>query len=534
MKIGRNEPCPCGSGKKYKVCCGSAPESESPQTLAWRRLSRVVRNYAPKLLNFIAESHGPRAIPEAWKEFTLWNEEPFDPQSPQMALFYPWLFHTWRPLTGETEIETRCLHSIPPSQAYLIARANSIDPLLYRYLSACLDSPFGFFEVISVDPGHGMQMREILTETPYSVLEHSASMSLQPGDTVYGMVVECDGVVMLEASAPIAIPIRLKPRIVEERERLLEDEVLERKELAAMVDDERASRDDADEGEPEDDMEIGATSAADKVDPPIAADAELTLDKFALFRHDFANRELYWELVLPLLNPAPPELHNTDGDRLSMQRLNFAIDSPADAFAALQTLALGHSKEDLLRDAEYTPDGALQRVEFHWIKRGNSRHKGFKTTMLGRIEIDGTRLAAEVNSAERAKEFKRLMSERMGEKARYRRTEIQSIDWLLSEARAEPTRGTAEEDRNHAALMAQPKVQAQIRDVMRRHYEAWMDEELPALKRQTPREAVRTKAGKEKVAALIQDIERMGQDIAGYDISIANNLRKELGIGCSF
>ena len=22
VKIGRNEPCPCGSGKKYKNCCG--------------------------------------------------------------------------------------------------------------------------------------------------------------------------------------------------------------------------------------------------------------------------------------------------------------------------------------------------------------------------------------------------------------------------------------------------------------------------------------------------------------------------------
>ena len=22
-KIGRNDPCPCGSGKKYKFCCGS-------------------------------------------------------------------------------------------------------------------------------------------------------------------------------------------------------------------------------------------------------------------------------------------------------------------------------------------------------------------------------------------------------------------------------------------------------------------------------------------------------------------------------
>ncbi|MEC7460431.1 MAG: SEC-C metal-binding domain-containing protein, partial [Pseudomonadota bacterium] len=21
-KVGRNDPCPCGSGKKYKLCCG--------------------------------------------------------------------------------------------------------------------------------------------------------------------------------------------------------------------------------------------------------------------------------------------------------------------------------------------------------------------------------------------------------------------------------------------------------------------------------------------------------------------------------
>ena len=24
VKVGRNEPCPCGSGKKYKKCCGAA------------------------------------------------------------------------------------------------------------------------------------------------------------------------------------------------------------------------------------------------------------------------------------------------------------------------------------------------------------------------------------------------------------------------------------------------------------------------------------------------------------------------------
>lgn len=26
IKIGRNEPCPCGSGKKYKKCCALANE----------------------------------------------------------------------------------------------------------------------------------------------------------------------------------------------------------------------------------------------------------------------------------------------------------------------------------------------------------------------------------------------------------------------------------------------------------------------------------------------------------------------------
>lgn len=27
-KIGRNDPCPCGSGKKYKSCCINTPQSK--------------------------------------------------------------------------------------------------------------------------------------------------------------------------------------------------------------------------------------------------------------------------------------------------------------------------------------------------------------------------------------------------------------------------------------------------------------------------------------------------------------------------
>lgn len=36
QKIGRNDFCPCGSGKKYKTCCLSKQSSRSPKTLLGR------------------------------------------------------------------------------------------------------------------------------------------------------------------------------------------------------------------------------------------------------------------------------------------------------------------------------------------------------------------------------------------------------------------------------------------------------------------------------------------------------------------
>ncbi len=33
MKVGRNEPCPCGSGKKYKYCCYAKDSVKSATTV---------------------------------------------------------------------------------------------------------------------------------------------------------------------------------------------------------------------------------------------------------------------------------------------------------------------------------------------------------------------------------------------------------------------------------------------------------------------------------------------------------------------
>ncbi|MCI5125147.1 MAG: hypothetical protein D3925_11900 [Candidatus Electrothrix sp. AR5] len=38
MKVKRNQPCPCGSGKKFKKCCLS---SEAPLAVSWQDEKRI-------------------------------------------------------------------------------------------------------------------------------------------------------------------------------------------------------------------------------------------------------------------------------------------------------------------------------------------------------------------------------------------------------------------------------------------------------------------------------------------------------------
>ena len=43
--VGRNDPCPCGSGKKYKKCCESknSPQKTEPKKLTADRISSVMQ-----------------------------------------------------------------------------------------------------------------------------------------------------------------------------------------------------------------------------------------------------------------------------------------------------------------------------------------------------------------------------------------------------------------------------------------------------------------------------------------------------------
>ena len=155
-KTGRNDPCPCGSGKKYKQCCLVAARApEGPDNLVWRRLRRLLDEYNSDMLRFTTNVYGPGAIGEAWREFLLDEGAEFDPESAHIQVFMPWLYNFWSPDPKETAVRDGSLHDAIPAAEYL-RRKKSLNPLLRQYLDSCLAAPLSVLEVLHTDPGRGL------------------------------------------------------------------------------------------------------------------------------------------------------------------------------------------------------------------------------------------------------------------------------------------------------------------------------------------------------------------------------------------
>ena len=80
-------------------------------------------------------------------------------------------------------------------------------------------------------------------------------------------------------------------------------------------------------------------------------------------------------------------------------------------------------------------------------------------------------------------------------------------------------------------MNALPEVQAHMAEMLRQHYRDWPSQKLPALKGETPLQAIKTRDGKEMVAALLMDFERRGKHTTPpLDPAIIAELRERLGL----
>ncbi len=480
MRVGRNDPCPCGSGRKYKHCC-LLEQSASVADLheqTWRRVRQAIDGYAAAMLRFVAEAYGPDALQQAWPEFTigrrdkLLDSDRFVEGGPHTELFFSWLFHKWSPQAEKgSTIADAALYGVSPTRAYLIRRAGRLDPLLKRYLEACLAAPFGFYEIRDCEAGVGFLARDVFSGTELKVRERSASATLRDGDIVFAQIVELSGIALVEAVCLFSFPPLYKTHLIHVRQR-----------------------------------------------------AELR--KYP----DLALRGLYFFLAESYLHPPAPKLHNTDGEPLEPRTLYFDVDSAHNAFEALAPLALGHTREELLSEAKLDAAGAVLEASIPWIRRNEPKRASLETIVLGHLRIEERKLTVEVNSAVRARAFRALIA-KLPLNARYRRTRRQPLKTVPPPAPAGAGVKLTPRDADADELMRRPEVRAHLEEFQRRRYETWPEVPLPALNNKTPLEAIQDPDGRETVEALITQFER---DAARMPVppsaEVFTALRRRLGL----
>jgi len=484
MKPGRNDPCPCGSGRKYKHCHLQSDQAPEPDELAWRRIRRAIEGLSERLLATAASHFGPGGLEEAWEEFNLWDEDTdltFDPDSPHMQVFMPWFFYDWLPDPAATEVPSAA-RGVRVGEAYAQTAGQRIDPAVGRYIDACLAAPFSFYEIVRCRPGRGFRLRDVFLGTECDVIERSGSQHASAGDLLFAKVVRVDGVAMVDSCGPVLYPPRYKPEIIELRA----------------------------------DME-------QSIGP-------LTVE--ALRDYGLELIELYLDLTEAILDPPLPALANTDGDPIELTELVFDIDSPRAALDALKDLAGGFADIDLLEGVDVEGAGNAFRVKFPWVEHRDSQRGTRDSMTLGMLEITAKRLIASVNSARRAAELRKLIEERLGTGARHRLATVTSPQSLLARERTPREQAAARaRDEESARLAEQPEVKAALGEILRKHYRQWVDESIPALGKRTPRDAVRDRDGREAVEALILQLERDGaRQQPLLDPAIVRELRETLGL----
>ena len=381
-KVGRNDPCPCGSGKKHKRCCLPLRNGQDANEAVWQNLRAAWDRLAAQLLHFAEKQLPEEIIAEASEEFVLWQAPPEDEDGELVDLtpaFLPWLIYTHVPdALGEDGVTRPGWPQKPIAQLFLDAQRDHLSDLERRFIDAACEAHWSFYAVESVDPGHGLRIRDLLTGDMRDVREAMASEMIETDDVVFAATVSLDGVTIILGNGPLLVPAARQTELLALRETLA--------------------------GEPR----------------------ALRADE--LFEHEHRIRQWYLDLVREIYQTGLPT-ENADGDPIEPRRIEFELDcTAAEALAALAPMALDRSHAQLVGDAQRDATGALHAVSFDWLTRGNTADPQADSTVLGQLSIEGSRLEAQVNSEARAILARSEIETRLESRVRYRAEHRDSLD----------------------------------------------------------------------------------------------------------
>lgn len=433
---GRNDPCPCGSGRKYKKCCLHNNAAGQSSASAAATLHQQDERLVAHLTRYAIDRFG-----EAASDFMA----DFYDVNAALQLAFPWSVYGF-------QVEGR-----PVVDWYLDELGDQRPAAERDWLEAQRAAWLSLWEVIAVDPGRSLTLRDLLSGQTRFVYEESGSRTLTPRLVILGRVVDHAGISVLCGVHPRP----LTPTAAAEVLRRARSRLRLRREV------------------------------------PIERLRDGAFGRFLIRR---------WEEAFRRLAARQPELRNTDGERLLLSTERYAIE-PGAAGAVAAALAALPGVEP--------PDPDDPEGPYTFLRPGNAMHRDWQNTIIGHAWIEHDTLALQTNSLERADRLQRTVEAACGQHLRHLERETLHPEDL---------------PRGAAPAPVSPEKQQLLFDVKRRHYAAWPDQPLPALQGQTPREAVKTKDGREAVDILIKEMEyfeRRRSEEPQFDFAA---LRRALGL----
>lgn len=191
MKVGRNAPCPCGSGRKYKKCCLSHEHARSEALRLFHHLESLIYD----VTRFAEDRYGPGVLDQGWLDF--WDGDPPEEWDADLTydLFHTWFAFMWIPL-DRRQFNPDCRPHPGTLAAQFLETNPALEPRLQQILEASRNEPLSFWKIEGVD-GERVLMRDIVLDRNRKVLVPPHLRTLIPGHFLFAQVIEVDGTSIL-------------------------------------------------------------------------------------------------------------------------------------------------------------------------------------------------------------------------------------------------------------------------------------------------------------------------------------------------
>lgn len=437
-KIGRNDPCPCGSGKKYKQCCGKpgapiTPSADSHDGAVERAVGWLAQHHRKAFAAALEEEIDAAA-------FGCFDDADDDAAREALAgiddaLWQQLQLNLTEWLLAEGDIKVKGEHQ---RVAELLLGASG--PLLSvgqrAWLEQLAQRPLRLYDVTDVVPGTGITVCDALDtgQAPIVVTEREGSRSLRPGMQICARVMTVAGGHQLSGAVyPFSM---LGGRVVQEELRALLAQPSQHEEDNVLM--------------------IG-----------------LLIIKGWLAQY-----------LRPA--PLPSFVHSATGEPLLFTTDHYEVHAWPVLEAALASQPDVHGNRDAGWDLLI--EGA----------NGQARSQATIAAQPG-----GRRVSLLYKTAGLADEGRPWFETLAGDSVKFLLREVSDPRGVLSHA--DPSKRAAGPSPPSLPDGLDPQALAgAIEGVVKRSYAHWADEPIPALNGQTPRQAIGSAAGLERVKGLLR------------------------------